>query len=653
MLCVLTLVSVTEVLWSRDSLVIVERRLGIAAPWNVNIELGNAWHTTSFTTLSGVQTCCTGFQNPSGTNILLAGSYRIASVLDKIDISALAGISSVSASFRTTQNELIDYNGDAYSADVEHALDMRFWSLPIGLRMGIPVSTNLSIDLGLQAVIPLTTTYSISERLISPQDVVFETGNNSRNLKTGNVSAAGVYALAPFSLIGPNIKLSRSWAIQPQVTASYALSSLTVLNAWSFTSAGIGFRLTRIDSATVIDTTRIVLPDEKPIVQEPEKTPQQIAIAGGVLYDDSSSVLNQLDITYSVKRRRLAVLPAVYFDSASYEIPSRYKRYDNYSGGIKTIENARDIDVNHAILMILAGTLKSNQGAKVVITGCHAEDGEPGERAKLARGRAEAVFAYLTSTYGVDPQQLSVKTRALPERFSSTRTATGRAENRRVEFKLQNAPYELPVQADTLIVQQFGKAVFDVSATRPETIRGWRARLVSGPIDLYSSNGTGALPRDQRLDLTLQQQQSIRRNGGADLLIEIDDAEDGTISKRYRLVTATSRADDLRPFDEFGIVLFDYNSSKVSDDELGTIDELRERARRADYIQITGTADASGNQEYNLKLAEQRALSVVREMKLRADSYELRSQISEDYPVDLPEGRMLGRQVKVVMRTGK
>jgi outer membrane protein OmpA-like peptidoglycan-associated protein len=229
----------------------------------------------------------------------------------------------------------------------------------------------------------------------------------------------------------------------------------------------------------------------------------------------------------------------------------------------------------------------------------------------------------------------------------------GRAENRRVEFTLKNTPYELPVQADTLIVQGFESVSYGAAASRPETVASWDVQILAGKAELLRQTGTVDLPSTRKISLTIQQQQEIRRAGGADIVVTVDDSEDGKITKRTRLVSVESRADDVRPFDEFGIVLFDYNSSRVSNDEMPTIKDLQERAAQADYIQITGTADASGSQEYNLKLAGQRAMSVVRELKLSPGAYELKSEISADYPVELPEGRMLGRQVKVVMRTGR
>jgi outer membrane protein OmpA-like peptidoglycan-associated protein len=583
----------------------------------------------------------------------LGGSYDLLNLPKGLQLVGLASLNTINANFLTVQQELIDFNGDATYADINHKLDIRFWNVTVGAGLVVPIGSIGSLRLGLAGVVPISTTYEISETLVNPGGVVFETGSSSRNLKSGTVSAANGFLAVPIGLSGPIIQIGKHLGIQPSLSASMSLSSITRPEQWTYTSVGFGLNIRRIDTVETYDTTVIKLPEPPPPVIEPEKKQQMISVAGGAIMKDSDDPVTTVVLTYSTKRRRLAVLPAVYFDSASSVVPDRYLLGSGREGGLKSLTGAKDIDVNHAILDLLATSLRANPNASVIITACHADDGPVQTRTALARARGQSIIDHLTSKYGVSSSQLSLRTRDIPERSSSVRTPMGRAENRRVEFTLKNTPYELPVQADTLIVQGFESVSYGAAVSRPETVASWDLQILAGKAKLLHQTGTGDLPPSRKISLTTQQQQEIRRAGGADIVVSVDDTEDGKIIKRTRLVSVESRADDVRPFDEFGIVLFDYNSSRVSDDEMPTIKDLQERAARADYIQITGTADASGSQEYNLKLAGQRAMSVVRELKLPPGTYELKSEISEDYPVELPEGRMLGRQVKVVMRTGK
>lgn len=637
---------------ARDSIIVNSRSEERHSRWKVGVSGGTALHATSFTTLAGVQTCCTGFSNPDGSSIAVNGSYALARMPFHSELVASVGLRSTSAIFYTAQKELIDYNGDAYLADVGHNLDVRFWGLSISSALTVPIGSYGRVSIGIQSTIPMSTRYEIGEQLLSPQNLVFESGTTSRNMKSGSVSAAKMFFALPIEVGGPLFKIGRGWGIRPLLNASLPLTSATSGESWKTTTIALGLELNRTDTVQLTDTSVIKLEDPpEPVVEQP-KTSQMLSLDGGVIDNTTGKAVNTYNLTYSVKRRRLAVLPAVYFDSASSVIPERY-RQGSLSLGNADGKGARDIDVNHAILSILAATLKANPAAGVTVTGCHADDGAVADRNELARSRAQNVIEYLTATFGIAPGRFAVRTRGLPERSSSTRTVTGRAENRRVELLLRNSAYELPVQADTVLVQSLDKLAAEAGVTRPETVNSWTLKVVSGDQEIFIKSGRGAPNVSQVIELSEQQKQQIRRAGTVTLRAEVDDREDGKISKQFTLATITSRADDVRPFDEFGIVLFDYNSSKVSKDEEETINELKQRAARADLIQITGTADASGNADYNLKLAEQRALSVVKELGLQPGTFELKSMISDDYPVELPEGRMLGRQVKVVMRAGK
>jgi outer membrane protein OmpA-like peptidoglycan-associated protein len=405
-----------------------------------------------------------------------------------------------------------------------------------------------------------------------------------------------------------------------------------------------------------LDTQRISDPNHEqiPITDiPPEYIPQKITLKAGVRDTISNTYLEQVDISYNVKRRRLAMLPSVFFDSAQAAIPTRFlqRRVFDDSSMSKGI---RDIDVSHSILHVLGSTMQRQPGATVTITGCHAEDVAPEERNRLARARADAVKTHLTSRYGIDSSRVRVLTRAFPERASSVFTPFGRAENRRVDLELQETSYDLPVQSDTLVVASPPKIETLIETTRPESIKKLRVALLADGVEMAAIDTNAAANLvSSPFVLTDSVKRRLLQAKHVEVAVEAQDEIEGSVQQRVSAFNVLARPDEEQPFDEFGIVLFDYNSSRIAESELDVLEDLRARVARADRITITGTSDESGVESENLRLAQERAQTVARALGLKPGMYVLESRIATDYSSYIPEGRMLGRQVKVVLQTGK
>lgn len=92
-----------------------------------------------------------------------------------------------------------------------------------------------------------------------------------------------------------------------------------------------------------------------------------------------------------------------------------------------------------ARLQPLVNALRENPRERVVIRGHTDAVGSAEQNERLSRARAEAVRSYLVSN-GIDPGRIG--TEGLGESFpiASNTTAEGRAQNRRVEVQLSQAP---------------------------------------------------------------------------------------------------------------------------------------------------------------------------------------------------------------------
>ena len=520
----------------------------------------------------------------------------------------------------------------------------------------IAVAPWLHISIGLGGALPLSLTYVVSETIVSPDRLVFETGGVSRNQQSGTSPSGQTALYVPVSIAGPAVRVGQELSIQPYVSMQHMLTSINTAADWGATTFRAGIRLALQREVIRRDTQRIEKPvwirrDTMPYPQ-PKQNRQKITLSAGVRDAVTKQYLEQVDFSFNVKRRRLAVLPSIFFDSSMAAIPERFLQR-KVLDVTKSANDIRDIDVSHSILHVLGKTMQRQPSAVVVVTGCHAEDGQIDERMRLARRRAESVRSYLVDEYGIDSSRIRLLVRAFPERASSVFTPFGRAENRRVDFDLREGKYDLPIQPDTLVVAAPVRIDARVETSRPETVQKIKVSLLADGIELASiDTNVTRMPLESPFAMTDALKQKLLQSKVVEVSVQIQDSVDGIIAERVRAFDVVAKPDEEQPFDEFGIVLFDYNSSQIADSELGVVAELKQRVSRADRITITGTSDESGIETENLSLARERAQSVARALGLKPGTYELRSQIATDYSSYIPEGRMLGRQVKVVLQTG-
>jgi outer membrane protein OmpA-like peptidoglycan-associated protein len=554
----------------------------------------------------------------------------------------------------TITREIIDYRGDAAVALIQNDLELKLLTTYIGLATQVRVSPSINVVIGFGGSLPLRYSYVIRETLLSPDNVRFETGGVVRNERTGQSSSATTALFIPIGIEGPNYQLAGDAVIAPVMNIQQWITSVNSSVAWRLTSLQLGAKISWLSRSEVQDTQKIERADSKAdsvIAEKNSIPPQRILITAGFRDSVNREYPSEPRITYNVKNRRLAVLPAVFYDSASAIIPERFKEkldaiIDNSSGQIG------DIDVSHSILDVLGISMQRQDMSRVIIKSSHSEEVSKEQQEELAKGRAESVRNYLISQYQLDPDRIRTVLRAYPEHPSSVKTQVGRAENRRVDLEIVDGTYVLPIQPDTFAVQSPDVVEGQLSISRVSTVKQLFVSLQVGNKTLNSRIIESPLS-SMHISFSLNEsdKRAMIQSKNVSIVVSIMDSIDGTLEKRSAPIPVYIQPDDEQPYDEYGIVLFEYNNSRIAELERGTIQEMIKRVPRASKIEITGTADNTGSESVNLRLASQRAENVATEMGLKRGTYNLQSKIIKDYSETQPESRMLCRQVKVVLKT--
>lgn len=151
------------------------------------------------------------------------------------------------------------------------------------------------------------------------------------------------------------------------------------------------------------------------------------------------------------------LLPYIFFDELSPELPKRYKQIkDGEDFDLKDLD-PNPIDYHKNNLNIIGFRLAQNPQIKLTIKG-YIDPTTEANNCELAKLRAQNVRDYLVNVFDIEENRISIKTNAnncFPTDITRSQSEEGYSENRRVEletnipellFSLSNQRYQRPSQ---------------------------------------------------------------------------------------------------------------------------------------------------------------------------------------------------------------
>jgi outer membrane protein OmpA-like peptidoglycan-associated protein len=415
------------------------------------------------------------------------------------------------------------------------------------------------------------------------------------------------------------------------------------------------------------------------------------------------------------------LLPYVFFDNeANLRIPDRYALLSPRQVLAFDATKLNDGDVlkpnehvYYHIMNIVAERMKRYPKAILTLTGC-IDGASLNERGQtdIARMRAEAVRRYMLAAWGsrasndkkaLTPDRIiiEVKGEGIPLKASiPLDVRSNMVENRRVEMSSDTPELLAPllleevrasVEAPALVVRpavRAGAGKADVSRWRVVVRRGSEA---DAPI-VKEWSGVGAVPEELVWDQISTDAVSSGAEQGASFFpnashsnssspfsvefVAIDAAERAstavaTLPTRFEAEQKRSAKKEFSPalLERYRLILFDFNSSDLTQSHRGTIDLVRSsvaatlattlKTANNSSIAITGYTDRVGNEDGNKRLSLARARSTadalgilgikVGQGKAGQSAVNISGNGSTPllYDNDVPEGRFYCRTVIV------
>ena len=371
-------------------------------------------------------------------------------------------------------------------------------------------------------------------------------------------------------------------------------------------------------------------------------------------------------IDLNTRNKYVALLPYIFFEEGSDEIPNRYKRMSADNTKEFNIDDLyfrkNTIEVYHEILNIIGKRMTMYPKAVLTIAGRNAGVEIEKDNKELSGKRAENVKTYLRDVWGINEKRLIIDIGNLPKSKSSPlNDAEPAQENRRVEFTSNDPRVTEPLDLqNTEAKSNPPKVRFNLTGAANFGISSYSVKASQTGKDGKSFDTTTnvALPTSIEWEIGKDQKITPKLAQPVTCSFSITDIKGnskvvGTDRMNLDVITVKRKYEehiDGDEIDRFSLILFDFNNAELDEDNKRIISTIQKRIKNNSVIEIIGTTDRIGSDEHNARLSQERANSVRSAINRKGASATGTGKSSE-FDNDLPEGRFYCRTVNVIVKT--
>lgn len=605
-----------------------------------NLSLNGVIYQSDFNELPGYRSCCSNFSSAFGLKpgFLVGMEYKIDILGINSKYGFGLGLQNLSADYNN--DELIGYDivdNTATEIISEFRLYPSIQNIVTRHHLALGVLDFIGTDLilGFRVGFPIVMSFEQEEYLKSPDDLVFETGTDKRDIHSADIPDKSTMHFAldlGFRHKGFPIG---DFIIQPELVYSHSLTDFSSSVDWKGHNIALGINIVyEIPKAKAIPP--LPAPNPKLPLPEPPPEPEPAKLDFALYVSHEGKIINnngKLDykVYLDTEVFKVPIMPILYFnkgDSEPIELPSKLKEMF----GFKT---------SSTIISQLAQILKNNDASVKLKPTVFGEDEEP-----IAEKRIENIKKYLLSQ-GIEANKIDI----IPTTIIQDEMKYSELENEshRVDIILESTGFNVTSRTENMTKEAI-------------------------PLKIKSDITAEAKPYVYDLSV-IKDGEIVKRSNSEDMtyMIELEGLQQG-ISK-YVISSKVIDAENKEFTDEIG---FDFNyilEERVSENKLVDKDQsmfllgyfafdssvftminedaknkVKEAISSGLTIELIPLTDELGTREYNESLAQRRAGSALRLLKLTTDNVEINYDIRHIFPNDNPYGRIMNRAVWVKIK---
>ncbi|CAN5399246.1 hypothetical protein BH10BAC6_BH10BAC6_07200 [soil metagenome] len=629
-------------------------------------------HAASFKQLPDVANCCPEFKTTLGSGFFAGLQYEQPFNKD-LALHFRLHYGSFGVDFSQLESKPVALaDGSTTSATIRHDLNGSFGQISVEPLLAYRVSPEFMVRGGLTAGYVFSATYDQKEVLQTPLNATFAGGTRVRNASSGDIKNASAVAVG--ITIGASYELAlnsdRTIFLTPEVLFTYSPIPVVSGLSWNAHQIRAGLALSFIPPEVEDTLSDVELYNFAKAITPPKSVSASVPFtsdisATGIGATGERLSADRVRIEEFSSTRIRPVLPYVFFDKNSSEVPRRYTELNQDQRDVFAIENFYNLDAMityHHLLNIIGKRMQEDANATITLTGCVDNTDVELNNTALAQSRVNAVRSYLVDKWGVASSRVQTATRLLPEQASNSSELDGQAENRRVEISTTSDALLAPVMSrDTMRSFTPAGLRFAPVVSPRVPVKSWTIFVTADDRIIKTFHAGDPVPAsiDWRID---EAQMAIPAD--ADHLGYLFVARDSaglvipSESKKIQVdaITLAKKKEggmEDRVIDRYSLILFGFDKSDVSPVNTAFVNQIKSNIQPSSQVKVIGYTDRSGAEDYNQRLSQSRAASVARALGLPESQA---TGVGERVPLynnDSPEGRFYSRTVEVLVETPK
>lgn len=620
-------------------------------------------HSVDFRGLPGVPSCCPQYSSGSGNGFSLGALYEFP-VNSFLDVEIRGLFSTVGGTLSANERKFVFDGKKSVVGLFEHTIATDFSTIAIAPSVKYAVFNALKVSVGISAGLLKGATYSQQERLITPDDILFENDSRTRLASSGNITETRSFHIGATAGISYELPLNSNATMiaAPEISYTFGLTDVLEKETWKVHTLRLGVALKYAwYQYPELAPPTIDMPPPPEVDFTLNTTVGNSLITGSVrgqFVDESGNPAQGqvLDIKNITSTNVAALVNYVFFDDSSAVIPQRYSQLsileaENFR--LRDLESSGTLGIYYNILNIVGKRMQLYPDATITLTGCTSGGDSEKDKPNLSKDRVDAVRSYLMDFWKIDSKRIGVKYRDIPEIASNIKNEDGLAENRRVEITSKSWEI-LDVLSFNDTVRQLSSPIIALNAQAKAGagVAKWQITASQSRKVLKEYKGNSEIPSEPFKWNLAKEPNTIPKLGEPiSLSIDITDKEGKSELFMGTPITIKQYYDQKERIETFSLIIFGFNVSSVNETNQRILNMIKARITPNSIVTVTGFTDRTGAADYNQKLSDRRAKEIGKILKVPEGKSGGKGGSELLYDNNLPEGRFYCRTVRVTIET--
>ncbi|HRP03041.1 MAG TPA: OmpA family protein [Candidatus Kapabacteria bacterium] len=379
-------------------------------------------------------------------------------------------------------------------------------------------------------------------------------------------------------------------------------------------------------------------------------------------YQEIEYPLEKIKIEEFASRQMRPLMPYIFFDDNSSEIPQRYIVYNTSNDAqnfkYSSLVGKSTIETYYQMLNIYGKRMADNPNEKIILSGYKSNQGKEKKNKAISKQRAEKIRDYFVNVWKIESSRIKIESGNLPKKASNDKDPLGAEENRRVEIFVDNWETMKPIQLDdTLRKITPEKIILKPTATADRGIANYQMKINNNFATMKDFAGTGSPSGEFVWDFANDPRTPKLKND-LTYYIEVKDKDGSTYATdpktlKLELLSIEEKRKNATKdtiINVYNLILFDFNKSTLDPTNKRITDIIKSEIPENAIVKVTGYTDMIGKEDYNLKLSTARAKSTADALNFKNTTYTGKGEYELLFDNSSPEGRYYCRTVVVEVR---